>query len=222
MTQEQRNNLGQILMAMGIMYGRNDLTPPVLSMYLDDLEAAGLSFDQAVQAVTRYRRESKNTRFPLPSQLIETLRPTSDPKALANDLARRIDKSLTSHGYLWHHGYFHDYDDNRQPICRFEANTPEGKKVFWTWKEAVIAELGEIGWHAICSRGGWDALAQSQREMPEGMFIAQLRDQVDASITLVRQGVDVTQIALPAPKNRVDGLEHVGKLLDFKRPEDAP
>lgn len=222
MTQEQRNNLGQILGAMGIMYGRNDLTPPVLSMYLDDLEHAGLSYDQAVQAVTRYRRESKNTRFPLPSQLIETIRPTTDPKTIANELARKIDQALTSHGHRWHQGYFHDYDENRQPICRFEANTPEGKKVFWSFKEAVIAELGAIGWHAICSRGGWDSLSQSQREMPEGMFIAQLRDQVESSVTLSRQGVDVTRIGMPTPRNPSGELEHVGKLLDFKRPEDTP
>lgn len=224
MTQEQRNNLGQILGAMGVMFGRNDLTPPVLSMYLDDLEAAGLSFDQAVLACTRYRRDKKNTRFPLPAQLIEVVRPQADPKVLAIDIARRIDKAVAKHGWNWEHGFFHGYHpETKDPMFYFEAFTNEGRKAFWTFKEAVIAELGEIAWHAICSRGGWQAVRESCNAMPEGMFIAQLRDQIEASVHLARSGVDVTRISLPPPRSESKGLQSAGelmKVLDFRPKED--
>lgn len=220
MTQEQRNNLGQILASMGVIYGRNDLTPPVLSMYLDDLEAAGLSFANAVIACTRYRRDKKNIRFPLPAQLIDAARPEFEPKTLATDIARRIDKACADHGWNWDQGFFHSFSpDSDQATFYFEANTPEGPKSFWTFKEAVIAELGEIGWNAICARGGWTQIHQSSKEMPEGTFIAQLRDQIESTIALARQGVDVTRIGLPSPSNPSGELQHVGKLLDFKRPD---
>lgn len=212
MTQEQRDNLGQMLGVMAVYYGRTDINRPVISMYLDDL-AAELTFDQAVEACTRYRRDKRNTRFPLPAQLIEAIKPEPAGRDLANIVTRKIDKALIDHGHRWHQGFFHDYDENRQPLCRFEANTADGKKVFWTWKEAVIAELGEIGWHAICSRGGWDALAQSQREMPEGTFVAQLRDQVESSISLARAGVDVTRIAMPAPRGQGGELTQIGSIM---------
>lgn len=69
-----------------------------------------------------------------------------------------------------------------------------------SFREAVIGELGAVAWHAICCRGGWLNLRNSSVEMDEGQFIAQLRDQIESSMALAAQGVDVTKIEMPKPK----------------------
>lgn len=220
MTQEERDNLGNILGIMAVFYGRNDLSRPVISMYLDDL-AAELTFSQAIEACTRYRRDKRNTRFPLPAQLIEAVKPAADPKALANVLTRKIENAVAHHGYTWEAGF--DYQGGRYWEARVDGKT----KTFATFREAVIAELGEIAWHAICQRGGWMAVRNSMSEMNEGTFVAQMRDQIEATIQLAKSGVDVTQIGMPAPRREGGDLERIGdamKVLEFtpRRLEDSP
>ncbi len=100
MTQEERNELGQIIGAMAIYFGRQDITRPVVSMFLDDIEQAGLSFAEALGGYTRYRQSSKSRRFPIPADIIELCRPQASDESLAKEAAGRILDAITRFGYM--------------------------------------------------------------------------------------------------------------------------
>lgn len=99
MTQEQRNDLGQVIGATAIYYGRRDITPTVISMFIDDLYVAGLSFDEAVEGYKLYRQNSKNRFFPIPASVIEIMRPEVSPDNLAREASARIVQAITKFGY---------------------------------------------------------------------------------------------------------------------------
>lgn len=85
---------------MAIYYGKTDLSRPVISMYIDDIVASGLSFSQALDAYSAYRRNSKNTRFPIPSQIIDLVKPQVNDDALAREAAIRIQQAIAKFGYM--------------------------------------------------------------------------------------------------------------------------
>lgn len=186
MTQDQKNKIATVLAYMCEYYSKS-LSKPAIQMMVEDL--ADLDFQQVYDAFGTYRKDPRNSQFPLPAKIREVINPAIDKRNVAVELAYRIDKAISKHGYNWVDGYYSEkgnyWNDNK-------GNT------FSTFKEAVISELGEIGWHAICSRGGWSRVSSSANEMQEGQFISQMRDQIQATITLKEQGVDVARIGMPS------------------------
>lgn len=174
-----------------------DLNQVSLKMMVDAVD--DLPGNEVVAALQRWFRETKTHRFPLPAEVRYLVRPKPSSRVVAIELARKIDKALMSHGYVWESGYFSSNG------YLWESNTGSGRISFPSFKDAVIAELGEIGWHAICSRGGWSRLIESQKVMDEGQFIAQLRDQIESSTILAEQGVDVAMIEMPKRSDAGNG-----------------
>lgn len=209
MTDHERAQIGSTWLILAQMNGK-EVQPAALSMMLDAI--SDLPAQKVINALNDWCAKSKAGRHPFPAELRDMVKPAIDSKALAIDLARKIDKSICDHGATWSHGCWYG---EQGPF--FEARVNGKTELFGTFKEAVIAELGPIGWNVICTRGGVENVLSAIREMDEGTFIAQLRDQVQSTYQLAEQGVDVTRISLP---DKQSGKDHE---LDnvWKRPELA-
>lgn len=157
-----------------------DLARMVVTDLLD------LNFEKCFSALAEYRRDSRNKFWPKSADIRGIVQPSPSSRDVAITLARKIDQCVARYGYNWSMGTFIEGD-----IYFFG-----GGAYHWTFKEAVIAEIGALGWHAICSRGGWSHVRNSANEMEEGTFIAQMRDQIESSQNLQRQGVDITKIEM--------------------------
>jgi hypothetical protein len=161
-------------------------------------QLAGIPASSVKSAMVAFRGEQGRSKMPMPADIKARITPGSsiDKRELATTLARKIDKALVAHGYVWEEGYL------GVKGRYWEAFVGGKRQRFESFKEAVIAELGPIAWNAICERGGWQQMISSQREMDEGQFVAQLRDQVQSSYSLAEQGVDVTRIPMPSIERR--------------------
>ncbi len=152
--------------------------------------------EQVLAAGKKYILDIKNSRFPIPIHKIMVSDQISE-RDVANEMARKIDKAVAKYGYIWHQGIF-----------TIDGTYWEGNGARWpTFKQAVIAELGDIGWYVICSRGGWLSVRNSSNEMDEGQFIAQIRDQIESAIKLKAAGIDVALMALPTSENKTQSSE---------------
>lgn len=99
MNQEERNKLATIIAATAVYYNRSDLNRHVISMYIEDLIASGLSFDEAAKGYSLYRRNPKNRVFPIPAQVVEAIRPGVDDDHIARETAARINEAVAKFGW---------------------------------------------------------------------------------------------------------------------------
>jgi hypothetical protein len=192
----QTMNHFQFWASVATYYGRTipDMT---LQMYAED--TLHLDVFTLNEKFKKYRKQDTFGKMPLPSQLLGE---SVDFRSVANEIARKIDKAVFDFGYVWEGGYF-DSNGNRYWLDK-KGNRYE------SFKAAFVSELGEQAWKAVNSRGGWTAVAQSSNEMEEGMFIAQLRDQVQSQMLLEQKGVDVTKISFEKKEEIGEGA----KLID--------
>lgn len=202
MNQEIRKKIAYELEAMSVYYSKQ-LNPNALSMMVSDLE--DLPVELVLMAIKKYRQNPKNRSFPLPAQIREIITPSSDDRSLSIELSRKIIKALGKHGWSWEHGYYLNgkayFEDDR------------GNK-FVNFKDAVISELGEIGWEIIESRGGWKNFTTMANEQEEGIYAAQLRDQIEAIIKNKKAGIDVSRMSLPNPD--VESVKALLSGFEFK------
>lgn len=186
MTSEQRIQIGEAWMALATVYGR-EIQKPALTMMLNAI--SDLPAEKVLIVMNDWMKEAKNRSHPLPGDIREKIFPILDDKAVAIETARRLDKCVSKFGWTWEQGYFREGGNYWEDL--------DGKR-HDSFKEAVVASVGAIGWHVICARGGWQNLRNSANEMEEGMFIAQTRDHVASSLQLQRAGVDIAKISLPS------------------------
>lgn len=199
MNQQQRTQIGEIWLGLAAIYGK-EIQRPALKILLDSV--SDLDPVKVIHFLNEWPKVNKTGRHPYPSEVRSAINVEPESKDVANELARKIDKAISRYGYTWEQGYYHS-----------TGNYWEGGGAHHiSFKDAVIAELGEIGWHVICARGGWQRLRESANEMQEGQFIAQLRDQVQASYNLKKSGIDISQIALPSSSQGVE-QNNVLKLI---------
>lgn len=187
MNQENRKKIAYELEAMGVYYSKQ-LNPQALSMMVSDLE--DLPIELVLMAIKKYRQNPKNRTFPLPAQIREVITPQTDDRSLSIELSRKVLKALNNHGWAWQHGFY----ENGKPY--FEDD--KGNR-FDSFREAVISELGNLGWEIIETRGGWQNLALMANEQEEGIYAAQLRDQIEATLKNKKAGVDISKIPIPSP-----------------------
>lgn len=188
MTQDQRNKIGFIWASIARIYGK-ELEKNTLKIMIDSVE--DLQFEKIISSLNNWPKTSKLNRHPFPAELRELIIPEINERSVAIVLARKIDKAIRDHGSMWDQG-----------IMGFNGIFFEGGgKIFPTWKEAVIEELGQIGWATIVQKGGWLQTRNSANEMDEQGFIAQTRDQIQANIQLEKQGVDLRLLEMPKPKS---------------------
>lgn len=205
------NEIKQMLINLARFYN-HDLDASRLDLYAKVLNKYPLA--NVLSAGDQYMMDTKNSRFPIPPHVIMDIYKTkeSDSRELAIQLVRKIDQAVIRHGGIWETGYFHERGNYWESVTG---------KTFLSFKEAVLDELGEIGWHAICTRGGWTSVCKSSNEMEEGVYIAQMRDQIQASISLSRQGVDVTQIEMPKQHIKIEhASQTVTNVISLMKPRE--
>lgn len=78
-------------------YYSKTLDAGVLNMYVDDLSE--FPEDNVIAAYRTYRRDPKNKTFPLPSQIIEILKPSISPDAEAQMASARIFEAIGKFGW---------------------------------------------------------------------------------------------------------------------------
>lgn len=203
-SQEQRNFLGSILVKTAKFYDK-DIGLDIAKIIVDDLQ--DLPFESCMNALQIYRNDSKNKFWPKSSDIRAIVTPEPDSRDFATVLARKIDLAVKKYGWVWSEGYF--------SAEHGQAYFVGGGKSFWSWKEAVIEELGIEGWNYIQSMGGWLQVRDSANEMNEGQYIAQTRDYIQSSYRLKKQGIEVEKIQIEN-KNNISSLEKVDliKLLN--------
>lgn len=183
-------------------YYERHMTRSLLVMYSEDLKTLSLAeFEAACRA---WRENPANTRFPLPGQLKEIVRPKRlDSRMEALDLAKKISAAIVKHGYVWEMGFRHN---GRTWFSGAGVNFPD-------FKSAVNAELGGTAWELIRRRGGWQRIHDEYFASEEGTFTAQLRDQLEAVIIKARMGTLEDRVPLPEQTYRPSGLMPVAKKI---------
>ena len=202
---KQKHKIAARISMVNAIYG---VSMPVEAIEYQAHILSEYDFDLLMSAFDKYMRETKFSKPPTPGQIIEILSPKVSDRSVAIDLARKIDRAIAKHGWNWEQGYWHE-DGQYWTI---------GSRVVRSFKEAFIDELGAVAWHAVCCRGGWLNVRNSAAEMEEGQFIAQLRDQIESSMTLAARGVDVTKIEMPKPRTSIDGPVTTLRICDM--PDD--
>lgn len=220
LNQNQRDTLAKRISSISGLYGK-DINRQQIIVYIETLEEfIPATFEQYVGALNSYALDTTHKFFPAPIELRRYIHPEPDNKLLAIEMARKIDKAVINHGNNWESGFFNGRNPTSEAeyLYFWEAYGKDGKKSFGSFKEAVIYEIGEVGWHAICSRGTWSSLCASANTMDEGTFIAQLRDQIMASYTLQKQGIDITKIKMLSAEQYLQlEVDQTGKITNMEK-----
>jgi hypothetical protein len=175
-----------------------EISYDLAQMVANDL--ADLDPNKCIFALASYRMNSFNKFWPKSVDIRGIINPQPSERDIAVALARKIELAVAKRGYYWPQGICVGQDQDGKPVMNYEG---ENGQLFSTFKAAAISQLGDIGWHLLCSRGGWQNIHQSANEMEEGQFIAQLRDQVESTLKLQKAGVDLTQISMPSAQKEL-------------------
>lgn len=182
-----REKIQKMLIGLGEFYDKA-LTKSQLAMYADDLE--NLSAEQLHRAVTLWRNNPTNTRFPLPAQLIALVKPQMPTaKDLARDVAVRLLAAVDKFDYNWDQAYI----AGGQKFF----NGSDGKR-HATWPDAMKAEVGTLGEAVINRFGGWKRFFDHVTEMDRGQATAQIRDYAESLQTRVKAHGGDLPPALPS------------------------
>jgi hypothetical protein len=168
MTQDEMKELKKGIYQMSVYYNRN-LPPEVISMMAEDL--SGYDFASILKAFKAYRRDPKNSAFPLPAKIIGMIEGKKSERIEASYLAIKLDQLAQRFGSTWNDGSFYDANNN---LFRSENN-----KLFWSFEEALKDSAGELAVKIISKWGGWKAFSASSQNTDQGQFVAQLRDFIE-------------------------------------------
>lgn len=187
MTAEQIKELKKGIYQMAVYYNRN-LPPEVISMMAEDL--CGYDFASILEAFRAYRKDPKNTAFPLPAKIIAMIDPfinDSDPKQEAHEIAQRCFDSITNFGYT----------------------KPKEARAF----------IGPVGWEAINRRGGYTYFCQETLKKDIPILISQMRDAIISDVIRFRQNKNqiVEQIEYKDPPKEIkterqNEVEFIGEM----------
>lgn len=186
---DEKFYFSKILVLTAKAYGK-EIPTDLAQLIITDVE--DLPFEKCLYALQVYRRDPKNKFWPKASDIREIVDPKYDHRAIANELVRKIENAVAKFGYPWEVGYFSSSGE----LYWLDSQN----NIFKSFEEAVKSELGEIGYHVIASRGGWMNVRESVKKMDEGTFVAQMREQIIATITLRQRGIDITKLAMPRSK----------------------
>lgn len=195
----KRGAVQAVVIALGEFYNQ-ELTKDQVRMYVEDL--LDLDIEQLKETIVRYRRDPRNTRFPLPTVLRSMLNPNSNPRQVATEVAARIMKAVSLHGHTWTGGY------SGVNGKYFEGWRGKERKTFPTWEEAATYELGELGVEVIRLES-WQALCEDDTD--KGIRFAQLRDRAESLYEKALRGDIHFPPSLPAPPPGLAALPGAAK-----------
>lgn len=194
---EQKKEIGRTFVLYGEIDGAK-LSPEIAVLMVEDI--CEYEFGDIMRAFKTHRQNPKSRSWPRAKDLIAIIKNEPDTNDFAVEMSRKIYKAVIEKGYAWEAGFYDPNGNNW--ICKTGT--------VLSFKDAVLADLGEVAWHVIQSRGGWQRTCESANGAAEGIFMAQLRDQIKSSYTLMKQGIDVTQIDAPRPKEMSSNVQEIG------------
>lgn len=97
MNENQRKELGLVILSTATYYGRQNLDRGVISMMIDDL--CDLEFEKVIKSYADYRRMPKNKTFPLPANIRELIVPNFSDESIGRDISARIIAAIPRYGY---------------------------------------------------------------------------------------------------------------------------
>lgn len=168
--------LKTLIVDLADYYG-HALTPNQVRIHAKVLE--GLEIEDLKRAVMEIMADPNIKFYPLPAVVRAKAKPQVDDRLVAMDLAKAIVARIIRRGYTWPTMFQYD-----------------GHKSF---KDAVIADLGELAWNLIERRGGWLRVHDEFFASDEVTFTAQLRDHIHAVMQMAKAGNLTEKPALPAP-----------------------
>ena len=206
MNTQETQMLKSALVAMAFFYGHN-LQPDVLKMYVEDL--SDLPLEAVLGSLKIMRRDPKITRCPLPAAIRSFINPPKmEARLEAADLSRKMIAAIRDFGCHW----------SSMTLCAGNEGywTRSGKLVD-TFQEAVVGELGELAWEVIRRRGGWNHFHDEFFASEPTQFHAQLREGIEATIAIAKQGLLDHKPTLPFSNQKLisDEDKHA-KMLALK------
>lgn len=168
------------------------LDSSVLELYAKDL--ADLAADDVVWAYQSYRRDPKNSRFPLPAKIREIICPQNyiSHEAQAAEIAARIVGSVSKFGW---------------------SNAKDAEQF-----------IGPAGWSVVQRQGGWSYICENLgTRINPSTFQAQIRKQLEGSLTYGEDTIAKAIGAKPSERGgglmQIGAV--VKKLTDKRDPEDS-
>lgn len=172
--------------ALTAAYYREKLQDEVLRMYVADLD--DIPFQEIRRAFDLYRKNRINRRTPMPADLVAILNPESSPVDEGNQVAALLLKCVARKGYNW----------TMPGSWKYDAPT---------FPEAVIKEVGTLGWAVIQDLGGWAAVCDYVQRSNPTTVVAQIRDLATAIAKRATRGDYGKKPELP-------GREESKKLIE--------
>lgn len=148
------------------------------------LDSVGdLPYERLKNALEGWLAGPKARTFPFPIDLREMIVPPVNDDDVAREAASRVIAAVTKFG--------------------------------WAQPGAAKEWVGELGWVGVVRAGGWQYICENlgRRELPHGMFQAQLRDICLTVWRRAKAGVHDQPIALPQP----DGQPSLGEAQDVMK-----
>lgn len=92
-----RFEIGKIWLGLAEMYGK-EISTNALTIMLNAIE--DLDTEKVIIALNNWARTSKQTRYPLPSEIREIVNPILSTDALAKESSARIQQAISKFGYM--------------------------------------------------------------------------------------------------------------------------
>ncbi len=208
MNQQERDILAKKINFYLKLYGKTDFTINSISQYIDVLESFyNKNLNDYLFALDQYSKNKLNKFFPNPIQLRPYLEQELDEATISNELARTIKNLVNKKGYNWSSGRYYDTD-----LYIYEGKNEN----FWTFREAVISEIGPLGWDVIKNFGGWSTICNEANENQN--FIPQLREFIKSTIEFKKNNKNLETLQITNfQQNELDYQQkQLGNYLKMK------
>lgn len=151
-TQNERNELAQIILNTAVFYGKYDLTKEQITIYIsvldDKFKKTFIDYKNSIQS---YCADSKNKFFPAPANLSAYLNPEINDDAQAVSIAAKVIEAVSKFGW---------------------CNSQSAKNYIGDIGWAAVTAFG--GWQHVCENLGL--------KIQLSTFNAQVRDIIKAEV----------------------------------------
>lgn len=194
------------ILRLAAYYG-HDLTKAQLEVYTDQLMRC-LSPIEANKAVLAYIDDPANTFFPKPiSKLIALVKDPLSSTEKSQQALALIKRAVVDRQSYWLSGYYGGkHPDTGEDVFYYVGKTES----FWTWREAALDVLGELGLAMVDYFGGWQRVCETFNETQETIIGAQLLKIGEARQMIAYHRKENQLPALPAPSG---GLQSAATIL---------
>lgn len=194
------------ILSLAAYYG-HDLTKEQLDIYTEQL-SRNLTEAEAKSAALLYIDNPTNDFFPRPiSKLISLVKEPLSASEKSQQALALIKRAVVDRQSYWLSGYYGGkHPDTGEDFFYFVGKTES----FWTWREAALDVLGELGLAMVDYFGGWQRVCETFNETQETIIGAQLLKIGEARQMISYHGRENQAPALTSSRN---GLESSQAIL---------